>query len=315
MNKILETPILITGAAGFIGSNLTRSLLTKGFEVNIIIRNKTNTWRINDIIKDIKIHTVDLSDEIKVRKIINQIKPRTIFHLAAYGAYPYQNEMEVIKLINLDCTINLLKACENVGFKIFVNTGSNSEYGIKNSAMKESDLLKPNSYYSVFKSAATLYCQYESITKKIPIITLRPFHVYGPYEEKTRFVPVLIANLLKGKCPPLVSPNIKRDMIYINDAIDFYITVAKNKIELGGVYNLGTGIEYSIQDIVNTAIDIIGVDVEPSWNTMENRSWDHEKWKADMTLVKNTYKWVPKINLFNGLEKTIQWYNQLNYDK
>ena len=315
MNKILETPILITGAAGFIGSNLTRSLLTKGLEVNIIIRNKTNTWRINDIIKDIKIHTVDLSDEIKVRKIINQIKPRTIFHLAAYGAYPYQNEMEIIKLINLDCTINLLKACENVGFKIFVNTGSNSEYGIKNSAMKESDLLMPNSYYSVFKSASTLFCQYESITKKIPIITLRPFHVYGPYEEKTRFVPVLIANLLKGKCPPLVSPNIKRDMIYINDAIDFYITVAKNKIELGGVYNLGTGIEYSIQDIVNTAIDIIGVDVEPSWNTMGNRSWDHEKWKADMTLVKNTYKWVPKINLFNGLEKTIQWYKQFNYDK
>ena len=74
--------------------------------------------------------------------------------MAAYGAYPYQNEMEIIKLINLDCTINLLKACENVGFKIFVNTGSNSEYGIKNSAMKESDLLMPNSYYSVFKSAS-----------------------------------------------------------------------------------------------------------------------------------------------------------------
>jgi len=315
MSGSITTPILVTGATGFIGSSLVRHLVSDYKEIHIIIRKESNLWRLNDIIDKMNIHIVDLIDRVAVEKVIEKIKPQTIFHLAAYGAYPFQNDVRKIKSVILDGTINLVDACLKHNFDLLINTGSNSEYGFKNSPMKETDILCPNSEYAVMKAAATHYCNFIGKSVNRPIVTVRPFHVYGPYEEKTRFVPVLIANLLKGKCPPLVSPNIKRDMIYINDAIDFYITVAKNKIELGGVYNLGTGIEYSIQDIVNTAIDIIGVDVEPSWNTMENRSWDHEKWKADMTLVKNTYKWVPKINLFNGLEKTIQWYNQLNYDK
>ena len=92
--------------------------------------------------------------------------------------------------------------------------------------MKETDLLTPNSYYAVFKAASTLYCQYESIRKKLPIISIRPFHVYGPYEENTRLIPTLISKLLNNQSPPLVASNIARDMIYIDDVVDFYLMIA-----------------------------------------------------------------------------------------
>lgn len=308
MKKLLLEPILVTGGTGFIGANLVRNLTLQYSDINLIIKSNSNTWRIDDISDSIRIYHSNLNDFKNVEKIINDIKPKTIFHLAAYGAYHYQKDMNLIKMINLDCTINLLKACEKYGFNIFVNTGSNSEYGFSDNAMKETDVLIPNSYYSVFKSATTLFCQYESVSKALPIVTLRPFHVYGPFEEKTRFIPVLIKNLLKGECPPLVSQDIKRDMIFIDDVIDFYQILACSLNGYGEIYNLGSGDEYTIKDIVNTAIDIINVDIKPKWNTMKRRSWDSKKWKADMNLVNETFNWKPQVSLFEGMKKTINWH-------
>jgi len=308
MEKLIKTPILITGSTGFIGANLTHYLVSEGYEVHLIIKNQSNTWRLNSIINNINLYNADLTEFDKIESIINKIKPKTIFHLATYGAYPYQNEMEKIKFVNLDCTINLLKICEKYNFDIFINTGSNSEYGFKEELMKESDILEPNSYYSVFKSASTLFCQYESIHKELPIVTLRPFHVYGPYEEPTRLIPVLINNLLNNNCPPLVAPQVKRDFIYIQDVIDFYIMVSTKLIGLGKIFNIGSGNQYSIEEVVRVAIDITNSTVKPKWNTMSNRVWDSEKWGADMSLVQEIYNWESNYNLYDGMKKTIQWY-------
>ena len=86
----ITTPILVTGATGFIGSNLVRHLVSDYKEIHIIIRKESNLWRLNDIIDKMNIHIVDLIDRVAVEKVIEKIKPQTIFHLAAYGAYPFQ---------------------------------------------------------------------------------------------------------------------------------------------------------------------------------------------------------------------------------
>ncbi len=306
----MNTPILITGSTGFIGSNLTHSLVSKGYEVHLIIREQSNLWRLTDIVQKVKIHYSDLLEFDSVRLIVDKIKPKTIFHLATYGAYSYQNEMDTIKLVNLDSTINLIKICANYNFSIFINTGSNSEYGFKEHPMRESDSLEPNSYYSVFKSASTLFCQFESISKQLPIVTIRPFHVYGPYEEPTRLIPTLITNLLHNTCPPLVGPNIKRDMIYIEDVIDFYIMLASKSLNIGKIYNIGSGIQSSIKEIVDITRKLMNSNVSIQWNTMDNRQWDSENWCADMSLVQKIYNWKPKNNLYQGLLKTILWYQK-----
>jgi len=309
MKNKLELPILITGSSGFIGSSLLRYFVNKEVKTKIILRKKSNTWRINDLIKTkyVEVFECDLNNKIKLNKVINKIKPMTIFHLATYGAYSFQDNENLIKKNILDCSVNLLKSCVNQGFKIFINTGSNSEYGFKTKKMSEKDILFPNSFYAIYKSAVTHYCRFLSISKQIPIITLRPFHVYGPYEEGYRLIPTLVLNLLENKMINLVSPNISRDMIYIDDCIDLYIKVASTNNDFGSVFNVGTGKKTSINKIVELAKKHTNNYLEPKWNTMKHKSWDQKIWLSDMSLVKQKLNWTHKISPESGIKKTIVW--------
>ena len=309
----MKYPILITGAAGFVGANLARYLVSKGIKINIIIKKNSNLWRIKDIIKKMNVHYSDLSDKKKVRIIVKKIKPKTIFHLATHGAYSDQNNIKKMKESIFESTFNLVNECKKYRFSMFINTGSSSEYGFKNRKMKEKDVLIPNSYYSVFKSSSTLYCQYESINSNIPIVTIRPFHVYGPFERQSRLIPVLIKKMLANKKIKLVSPKISRDLIYIDDLIDFYLKIANKKF-IGEIFNLGNGKKYTIKEIYNLLKKITKYKKSNLWNTMKNRSWDQPIWYSDMSYVKKKIKWRPKISLFNGLSKTVNWH-KIFYDK
>ena len=310
----INTPILITGSSGFIGANLARRLVREGYMVHLLLREESKTWRIDEIMHYTTIHRVDLINANDVERVIKEVKPKTIIHLAAYGAYPYQKGVDKIRKIILDGTMNLVNACKKVGFDIFINTGSNSEYGFKNKPMKESDLLVPNSHYAVFKAGATLFCQYEALSEKLPIVTLRPFHVYGSYEEKTRFIPTLITRLLiHNQCPRLVSPETARDMVYIDDAIDFYLSIASKSSDMSGeIFNVGTGRQSTLKDIVEKAIEITGVNAVPNWGSMDQRIWDQNIWQANMKHVNNKLGWKPKFDLEEGLGRTIRWYSERN---
>ncbi len=310
----MKHPILITGAAGFIGANLVRRFVSNGVKIHIIIKKTSNTWRLNDILGKVNVHYADINDKKKIKKIISFVKPKTIFHLATHGAYSDQNDLNKIKNSILDSTYNLVNECKKYRFNIFINTGSSSEYGFKNNKMRENDVLVPNSYYSVFKSSSTLYCQYESLKSNTQIVTIRPFHVYGPYERESRLIPVLIRNMINNKKIKLVSPKITRDMIHIDDAIDFYIKIANKKNLIGEIFNLGSGKKYTIKKIYNYLKELTGYKKTNSWNSMKNRYWDQLIWYSDMSYVRKKIKWKPKIDLKYGLEKTVRWYRKF-YDE
>ena len=309
LNKI-QHPILITGTSGFVGSNLLRFFVSKNIKVNIILRKKSNIWRIKDIINEAKIFYVDLREKEKLSKIIQKIKPKSIFHMAAYGAYSYQDQVKLIKSSILDSTMNLVNECKKFKFNVFINTGSNSEYGFRKEKMNENDLVRPNSDYAFFKAASTLFCQQESIINRLPIITVRPFHVYGPYEEPTRLIPTLIRNLLKNKDSRLVSPDIVRDFIYVDDAINLYLKIASKPSVKGDIFNIGTGKQRTIKEIYLNLNNLLNCKIKPKWNSMKRRRWDQKIWKADMSKVKKKFNWRPKHNLKQGLTKTISWYKE-----
>ena len=313
-NKIIQ-PILITGASGFVASNLVRYFVSKNIKINILLKKNTNLWRLKDIIHKTNFFYLNLGNKNIVEKIIKKIKPKTIFHFAAHGAYSNQTNLQEIKSSILDGTLNLINECKKYGFKSFINTGSSSEYGFKNHKMKEENLLVPNSYYSVFKSSATLLCQYESIKNNLSITTVRPFHVYGPYEDPTRLIPSLMHQLLNNKKSKLVSANISRDLIHIQDVIDFYLMVSIKKRMVGNIFNLGYGKKITIKMIYDHLKKITKANVKNKWNSMKDKSWDQTVWYSDMTKVKKRFNWSPKINFKKGLSKTLIWHKNFYNEK
>ena len=173
--------VLVTGAAGFVGANLARRLLADGHTVHVLLRPGSDPWRLEDIRQHLEAHEADLADEETIVSHCARLQPEWIFHLAAYGAYASQVDARRMVRTNVLGTSNLVNAALRVGFEAFVNTGSSSEYGLKDHGPSETEAIEPNSYYAVTKASATMQCQSIARRRRAPIRTLRLYSVYGPY--------------------------------------------------------------------------------------------------------------------------------------
>lgn len=308
----MSKKFLITGSSGFVGSVLLRRLTENKENVHIILRKQSNTWRIDKILDKVTIHNSDLSDLSELTEIIKKVKPDIIYHLATNGAYSFQKDANQIIQTNILGTWNLLQACNTIDYKLFVNTGSSSEYGFKKFAMRENDIVEPNSYYAVTKCAQTLLCSYIAKQENKPIVTLRPFSVYGPYEESKRLIPTLMESLRSNKEMNLVDPAIARDYIYVDDMVDAFLQIEEMRNNSGEYFNIGTGVQSTIKDVVETAIEVTKQKGNFIWGGMENRNWDSNNWVADISKARQLLQWTPKITLEKGLKLTWEWYKK-NY--
>jgi UDP-glucose 4-epimerase len=300
--------IIVTGATGFVGANLTRRLVRDGHEVHLLIREECNPWRIKDIYPDVHLHKTDINDKELLTSIVGGIKPEWIFHIAVYGAYSWQTDLDQMIRTNIVGTVNLIEACLKTGFESFVNTGTSSEYGYKDHTPKETEFLEPNSNYAVTKASSTMFCRYISQSRRIHIPTLRLYSVYGPFEQPGRLIPTLAIESLAGKLPPLVKPEIGHDFVFIEDVINAYILAASIRgKELGAVYNVGTGVQTSIGDIVACVREIMNINADPEWGSMPNRDWDTKIWIADNQKIKTELGWCPEYTFNQGFCQMIKW--------
>lgn len=307
----LQTPILITGASGFVGANLLRRLIKEvpSEKVHIILRKNSDTWRINDLLKKVSVHVIDLRNQSDTLQLIQKVKPKIIFHLAAYGAYPYQVDEKEMVETNIICTFNLMETCMKVEFESFINTGSSSEYGINQNPMSESDICSPVTSYGVSKVWASLYSKYLSMTKEKNITTLRPFGVYGFYEQKGRLIANIILALLKKEQPTLATYYFARDFVFVDDVVEAYLLAIKNN-SAGMIFNIGSGKQTTLGEVFQTIKTIMGKDIEPLLGTSDTGLFDTNRRIADNKLAKKYLGWEPRTNLYNGLEQTIKWFKE-----
>jgi nucleoside-diphosphate-sugar epimerase len=176
--------------------------------------------------------------------------------------------------------------------------------------MKETDLLEPTSYYAVSKCTQTHLCFNMAKNFNKPIVTLRPFSVYGPYEEPSRFVPTLLKNLYLKEKISLTSPDTVRDFIYIEDMIKAYLKIDELTKNPGKCFNIGTGIQSSLKQVVEQAFKTTSRKVDLDWGKEKPRSWDTTHWVADISRAKKLLKWKPEHSLSQGLYKNWQWFKK-----
>jgi UDP-glucose 4-epimerase len=300
--------VIVTGGTGFVGANLVRRLLQDGHTVHLLVRKAHNRWRIAEIQDDLRIYQVELDDAEALAGIVGAIRPDWIFHLAVHGAYSSQIHVSQMIQTNIIGTINLVEACLKIGFEAFVNTGSSSEYGFKTHAPAEIEWLEPNSYYAVTKASATLFCRFIAQSKQVHLPTLRLYSVFGPFEEPSRLLPTLIVRGLQGQLPPLVHPTIARDYVYTDDVSQAYILAATRPgQEPGAVYNVGTGNQTTLREVVEIARQELQITAEPQWESMPDRQWDSSIWVSNSRKIQHELNWQPRTTIAQGFSNMVHW--------
>ncbi|MFH0820044.1 MAG: NAD(P)-dependent oxidoreductase [bacterium] len=301
--------ILVTGATGFVGANLVNRLVKENFEVHVIIRKDSNKWRLGDL-EDLEEHRIDLLDFENLEKTVEKIKPEIIFHLAAVSVFSgiESDEDQLIKT-NLFGAINLIRATRPINYQCFINTGSGAEYGLNNEIRKETDLCQPVSVYGIAKLAATQYASLEAKRYNKPILTLRLFSPYGPYDNQKRLISDNIIKALQNQNLELANPDAVRDYIYIDDVIDLYLkTISRVNDFKGEVFNVGSGNQSTSKEVIDKIIKITDSQSKDWWDKISSSPWDTKVWQADISKTRTAFDWRPKHNLEEGLKKTITWF-------
>jgi UDP-glucose 4-epimerase len=299
---------LVTGAGGFVGANLAASLARAGHDPVAWVHPGSPTWRLDHLADTVEIVPVELLDADAVDAGVRSARPDWVFHLAAHGAYSWQRDPERIMQTNLVATVRLLAACQRHGFSAFVHAGSSSEYGFQDHAPREDELPEPNSDYATMKAAATMHCRFVAQRDDVHVVTLRLYSVYGPWEEPGRLMPTLAARGLEARLPPLVSPDTPRDFVSVGDAERAFLLAAqRDAVERGSVFNIGSGRQTTLREVVEVARAQLGIAEEPRWGTEPQRSWDAAVWVSDAGKAREGLGWTVEDDLPTGFARLVDW--------
>ena len=314
--------ILVTGAGGFIGSNLVETLIKKNSKVTALVQYSVdNNYGWLDSIKiknnNPKIITGDICDSIFVDKICRKID--YIIHLAALISIPYSYRSPLSYInTNILGTTNLLEGCRKHNIKHFIHTSTSEVYGsAKYVPIDENHPLNAQSPYAASKIAADQICLSFQKSFNLPITIIRPFNTFGPRQSLRAVIPTIISQcLFNDGIVKLGNINTTRDFVFINDTVNAFRLAIKNKNILGEVINIGNNFEISIKEIIKNISQITNKKIKIKIENKRIRAKKSEVYRlySDNRKAKKILKWKLNYSGINGFRKglseTINW--QLN---
>ncbi|MEX2721730.1 MAG: GDP-mannose 4,6-dehydratase [Candidatus Wukongarchaeota archaeon] len=303
---------LVTGGAGFIGSELVKQLVQNRAEVTVLDDFSSGLRENLRGLRAIVMYG-DIRDEDFVRKVVHD--QEVIFHLAARPFIPscYLRPKEFFE-INAVGTLNLLLAARDYDPEIFVNVSSSEVYGTAQYVpMDEKHPTFPHSTYAVSKLAADRLCYTIFKEQNLPIVIVRPFNTYGPKETHPYIVPTIISQFAKGNRLKLGNLSTSRDLTFVSDTVNALLLAGKAKNAIGETINIGTEKDVSIKELLELIAKIMNIEeYEVELDPRKLRPHDVEKLVASNKKAKEILAWMPKTSLQEGLKKTVDWFMSNN---
>ena len=306
--------VLVTGGAGFIGSNFIRHILKKYPTYKIINLDKLtyagNLENLSDIAENKNYSFVkgDICDKKVVEKLLPKCDCVINFAAATHVDRSIKDAADFIQT-NIFGTYILLEAARQTRLKLFLHISTDEVYGsVEKGRSKEADPLMPNSPYSASKAAADHLVRSYYVTYKLPVVITRSSNNYGPYQYPEKVIPLFITNLLEGKKVPLYGDGLnKRDWIFVLDNCSAIDTVL-HKGKVGEVYNIGIGNEIPNIVLTKKILEYMRMP-ESCIRYVEDRLGHDRRYALNIQKTK-ALGWEPQYRFADGLKLTADWYER-----
>ncbi|NQV08343.1 NAD-dependent epimerase/dehydratase family protein [Candidatus Woesearchaeota archaeon] len=301
--------ILITGGAGFVGSNLVRELEDVRILDNLFLGKKQHLDGV-----DAEFMKGDVLNEEDVKKALKDVD--TVFHLAAHSSSPmFVNDCRGSIKVNTLGFLNVLEMSRKMGVKRVIYASTSTIYGNNQIPYKEDMHVTAPNFYAASKLACENYADVYSKEYGIETVGLRLFSVYGPREEQKKefanLASQFIWDMLKEKQPIVYDDgNQTRDFVYVKDVVRAFILASKAKGVDGEVFNVGGGVPWKVNDMINLLNELLGTNINPKYvdNPVSGYLYSH---KADTSKAENVLGFKSEYTLKQGLKECVDYYKKI----
>jgi UDP-glucose 4-epimerase len=301
----MQRRIVVTGAAGFVGSNLTKRLLDRGYAVRGIDNLSAGTAENLD--NRVEFHAADIRGP-EIYPLFEGAD--AVFHLAAKTCLPecVNNPLEAASM-NVMGTLNVLEAARRQKVRKFIYADTSAEYEGINEFPTREEHIHPIGVYAASKHGGATFCESYRDLYGINVTILRYFNVYGPAQDWRRVIPPVMSSfiirMLQGEQPVIYGTGEKRrDFVYVDDVNNFHLLVLEDQRTDGKVFNVGSGTNYSVREVYELVEELLKTGLRPIYKS--DLPGEAQITLADLTSAM-ALGWKPPIAITEGLMLTIEY--------